>query len=112
MRCKPDIKYNKKEEDIKRLSEIQQEILNTIAPLLKQDGLLVYSTCTVDPEENEYVVKDFLYNHPNYQLDQSFFNELPTELQKSKGVSEFGLQLFPQDFQTDGFFLTRLIRKS
>jgi 16S rRNA (cytosine967-C5)-methyltransferase len=112
MRGKPDIKYNKKEEDIQRLSEIQQDILNTVAPLLKQGGLLVYSTCTVDPEENENVVKNFLYSHTNYQVDHSFFEELPTELQESKGVSKFGLQLFPQDFQTDGFFLTRLIRKT
>ncbi|WP_026906067.1 16S rRNA (cytosine(967)-C(5))-methyltransferase RsmB [Paucisalibacillus globulus] len=112
MRGKPDIKYNKKEEDIKRLSEIQQDILNTISPLLKQDGLLVYSTCTVDPAENEAVIKKFLKDNKNFQVDKNFFEELPTELRTSKGITPFGLQLFPQDFQTDGFFLTRLLRNS
>jgi 16S rRNA (cytosine967-C5)-methyltransferase len=112
MRGKPDIKYNKNEDDIKRLSEIQADILETVASLLKRGGLLVYSTCTVDPTENEEVVKEFLRNNRNYQIDETFFVELPTELKGLHGISEFGLQLFPQDFETDGFFLTRLIRNS
>ncbi|MFS0672385.1 16S rRNA (cytosine(967)-C(5))-methyltransferase RsmB [Ornithinibacillus sp. 179-J 7C1 HS] len=112
MRGKPDIKYNKSEEDIERLSEIQKEILSTIAPLLKPNGLLVYSTCTVDPSENEKVVQDFLSRNQNYEIDQEFFNELPSELKNAQGVTKYGLQLFPQNYQTDGFFLTRLMRKS
>lgn len=112
MRGKPDIKYNKREEDIVRLSEIQREILASIAPLLKVGGLLVYSTCTVDPAENEEVVKDFLASNNNYEIDASFFEELPKSIAQSEGLSSYGLQLFPQTFQTDGFFLTRLKRNS
>jgi 16S rRNA (cytosine967-C5)-methyltransferase len=110
MRGKPDIKYNKHEEDIERLAKIQLEILNTVSSLLKQDGLLVYSTCTVDPMENEEVVKEFLQTHPNYEVDKTFFEELPKNLNRSIGISEIGLQLFPQTYDTDGFFLTRLKR--
>ncbi|WP_337020431.1 16S rRNA (cytosine(967)-C(5))-methyltransferase RsmB [Oceanobacillus massiliensis] len=108
IRGKPEIKYDKREEDIHRLSEIQTEILESAAPLLKKDGLLIYSTCTVDAEENENVIKQFLLNNTGFQIDPSFFETLPSELKDSPGITEQGLQLFPQTFQTDGFFLTRL----
>ncbi|RLL45524.1 16S rRNA (cytosine(967)-C(5))-methyltransferase RsmB [Oceanobacillus piezotolerans] len=108
IRGKPEIKYNKNEEDVKRLSEIQLDILTHVAPLLKRDGLLIYSTCTVDVEENEQVVKEFLSNHPDFQVDPGFFEELPNAVQNASGITTFGLQLFPQSYNTDGFFLTRL----
>src|SRR5699024_751082 len=57
IRSKPDIKYNKRPEDIEKLKEIQFDILNEVAPLLKKDGKIVYSTCTVDKTENEGVVE-------------------------------------------------------
>ncbi len=60
MRRKPDMKYTKTEQDIERLSKIQQKLLASVAPLLKKGGILVYSTCTVDKEENENNVKAFL----------------------------------------------------
>ncbi|MFC4023202.1 16S rRNA (cytosine(967)-C(5))-methyltransferase RsmB [Oceanobacillus longus] len=108
IRGKPEIKYDKKEEDIQRLSEIQMDILENVAPLLKSNGLLIYSTCTVDVEENENVVKRFLANHLDFQVDEEFFETLPSDLKESPGITENGIQLFPQDYQTDGFFLTRL----
>lgn len=108
MRGKPEIKYNKKEEDINNLSKVQLEILNSVSPLLKMGGLLIYSTCTVDTAENENVVQAFLRSHPNFKVDETFFNDLPNETKGLTGISEYGFQLFPQDFQTDGFFLTRL----
>ncbi|MGJ9458808.1 16S rRNA (cytosine(967)-C(5))-methyltransferase RsmB [Oceanobacillus sp. CF4.6] len=108
IRGKPEIKYDKKEEDIQRLSVIQLDILENVAPLLKSNGLLIYSTCTVDVEENENVVKRFLANHLDFQVDEEFFETLPSDLKDSRGITENGLQLFPQDYQTDGFFLTRL----
>lgn len=108
MRGKPEIKYNKKEEDINNLSKVQREILDSVSPLLKIGGLLIYSTCTVDTSENENVVKVFLESHPNFKVDETFFDDLPDESKGLTGISEYGFQLFPQDFQTDGFFLTRL----
>ncbi|MDE1377003.1 methyltransferase domain-containing protein, partial [Bacillus licheniformis] len=56
IRRKPDLKYSKTPEDSARLAGIQLAILNEIAPLLKTDGTLVYSTCTMDPTENEQVM--------------------------------------------------------
>ncbi|WP_068672442.1 16S rRNA (cytosine(967)-C(5))-methyltransferase RsmB [Oceanobacillus sp. Castelsardo] len=108
MRGKPEIKYNKKEEDISNLSKVQLEILNSVSPLLKTGGLLIYSTCTVDTSENENVVQAFLKSHSNFKVDETFFSDLPNETKGLTGISKYGFQLFPQDFQTDGFFLTRL----
>ena len=105
------VKYNKSKEDIERLSIIQLDILNSVAPLLKKGGLLIYSTCTVDIDENEKVIKSFLDGQTSYEVDQRFFQSLPTILRKSEGISDVGLQLFPQTHQTDGFFISRLIKK-
>ncbi|MFD1849104.1 16S rRNA (cytosine(967)-C(5))-methyltransferase RsmB [Oceanobacillus bengalensis] len=107
IRGKPEIKYHKKEADIQRLSEIQLEILHSVSPLLKKGGLLIYSTCTVDIAENEKVVQEFLKDHPDYQLDEKFFEQLPDEAKSASGITTYGFQLFPQDFGTDGFFLAR-----
>ncbi|MFD1360287.1 16S rRNA (cytosine(967)-C(5))-methyltransferase RsmB [Lentibacillus salinarum] len=111
IRGKPDIKYHKQKEDIDQLARIQSEILEHVAPLLKKDGLLIYSTCTVDKTENDNVAANFLARHPDFILDTSFFEQLPPMIRQSPGCSEIGLQLFPQTFSTDGFFLTRIKRK-
>ncbi|KGX85725.1 16S rRNA (cytosine(967)-C(5))-methyltransferase RsmB [Pontibacillus marinus] len=108
VRGKPDIKYSKTTDDILALSNIQGELLDAVSSLLKENGKLVYSTCTVDHEENEKRIQQFLEDHPEYEVDQAFFDELPEEARDLPGITEWGLQLFPQDFDTDGFFLTRL----
>lgn len=110
VRGKPDIKYHKRQEDIHRLAKIQLDILTSVAPLLKKHGKLVYSTCTVDLEENEQVVETFLENHNNFAIDSNFFEDMPSELHGSDGHSSVGIQLFPQTLQTNGFFITRLTR--
>lgn len=111
IRGKPDIKYNKKESDINKLATIQFELLESIVHLLKKDGKLLYSTCTVDKVENEKVVQSFLLANPDYEIDPSFFTTLPVFLQDGPGISQVGLQIFPDDYQTDGFFLTRIQKK-
>ncbi|PKR78571.1 16S rRNA (cytosine(967)-C(5))-methyltransferase [Halalkalibacillus sediminis] len=108
LRSKPDIKYHKNVSDIEQLSTIQNELLHSVLPLMKKDGKLVYSTCTVDHAENEWQIDKVLKEFPELEVDQSFFDQLPKECQSLDGLSEFGLQIFPQDFQADGFFITRL----
>ncbi|MBP1950713.1 16S rRNA (cytosine(967)-C(5))-methyltransferase RsmB [Virgibacillus litoralis] len=110
IRGKPDIKYNKQENDIYQLSEIQSDIMEHIAPLLKKGGLLIYSTCTVDKNENEDVVEAFLEKNSDFILDTSLFEDLPEIITGSPGITEMGLQIYPQTFYTDGFFLTRLTK--
>lgn len=109
IRSKPDIKYNKHAGDIKKLQEVQLDILCHIAPLLKNGGKLVYSTCTVEEMENEEVVRIFLERNPEYSVDQCFFSEVK-EIEDRAHATAYGFQLFPQTIQSDGFFMTRLIK--
>jgi len=103
MRRKPDIKYQKQASDFTRLPMIQREILDSVAQTLKPGGLLVYSTCTILKEENQDVVESFLQDHPEFKLVPVVANELIT----SKLVDDM-LTLYPQDFMTDGFFISCL----
>ncbi|BAM47677.1 16S rRNA (cytosine(967)-C(5))-methyltransferase RsmB [Amphibacillus xylanus] len=111
IRTKPDIKYAKTAKDVDNLAHVQYELLEKIAPLLKKNGKLLYSTCTVDPTENEVVVTEFLINNQRYEVDPDFFKELPEFLNKEIEHLQVGIQIFPNEFNSDGFFLTRIRRK-
>ena len=96
---KPDIKYTKKEEDFSRLQDIQFDLLAQAAQLLKPEGILVYSTCTVDAQENRGTAERFLKAHPDMEKVKV---SLPEALNnKNTGF----VQIFPQDFGGDGFFI-------
>ncbi|SEP55933.1 16S rRNA (cytosine(967)-C(5))-methyltransferase RsmB [Piscibacillus halophilus] len=110
LRSKPDIKYHKTENDIYDLAEIQGQLLDSVLPLLKPNGTLVYSTCTVDRHENEEQIKKLLDHHPDFEIDQNFFEQLPLSCRQLDGISDYGIQIFPQDFNADGFFITRIKR--
>ena len=106
---KPDIRYKmteKKQEDIVKL---QRQILDTVWKYVKVGGTLVYSTCTIGAEENQYNLKWFLDNYP-FKLE-SIDPYLPEELQ-GKTTRAGYLQLLPGIHESDGFFLARLKRVS
>lgn len=109
MRRKPDMKYTKKEQDLYQLSTIQQNLLNSVSPLVKKGGILVYSTCTVDKEENENTVLKFLQEHPEFELDVSLKERMPEAIQPL--VTDGFLQILPQDIGSDGFFIAALRKK-
>ncbi len=104
---KPDIKYRMNEEEIAGLVKLQRKILHNAASYVKPGGTLIYSTCTVTPEENQENVRWFTENYP-YRLD-SLDPYLPEELH-SDSTAEGWLQLLPGVSKTDGFFLARLVR--
>lgn len=106
---KPDIRYKmteKKQEDIVKL---QRQILDTVWKYVKVGGTLVYSTCTIGAEENQYNLKWFLENYP-FRLE-SIDPYLPEKLQ-GKTTRAGYLQLLPGIHESDGFFLARLKRVS
>ncbi|MFC3882625.1 16S rRNA (cytosine(967)-C(5))-methyltransferase RsmB [Bacillus songklensis] len=109
MRRKPDLKYTKTEQDILQLARIQLQILEAVEPLLKKGGTLIYSTCTIDQEENKEVVEAFLKHHPDFGPDDTLTNRLPQAV--SEKVKDGQIQLFPDDFQTDGFYIACLRKK-
>jgi 16S rRNA (cytosine967-C5)-methyltransferase len=101
IRRKPDIKYTKKEEDFASLQTIQLRLLDEASKLIKPDGLIVYSTCTIDETENNGTVQAFLANHPEMVLDE--LNVLPNAYHHL--ITQGTIHIFPQDFNSDGFFV-------
>lgn len=69
MRRRVDLRWRIRAEEIQRLSEEQLKLLRQAAPRLKPGGTLVYSTCSLEPEENGEVVKRFLTEHPQFKLE-------------------------------------------
>lgn len=108
IRRKPDIKWGKTPEDIDALANVQTEILQSLAPLLRPGGKLVYSTCTIEREENEKVISLFLQENPDFSLDPTGRGRLPQALQSILHPQDTGVQLLPQYFGTDGFYLAAL----
>ncbi|WP_102692709.1 16S rRNA (cytosine(967)-C(5))-methyltransferase RsmB [Rummeliibacillus pycnus] len=107
IRRKPDIKYTKKEEDFESLQKIQLQLLNTAYTLLKNEGKMVYSTCTIDKMENNGTVEAFLQAHPDMELSKVEGIPEPLQALKTEGM----IQVFPQDFGSDGFFVATFRKK-
>lgn len=103
LRHKPEIKYEQSQQSIQSLVEIQLEILNNVKDNLKPGGTLVYSTCTIEQLENENVVYTFLKDNKDFEFD-TFEHPITGEKVKT-------MQVLPQDFNSDGFFITRIRRK-
>ncbi|MBU9720400.1 MULTISPECIES: 16S rRNA (cytosine(967)-C(5))-methyltransferase RsmB [Bacillaceae] len=107
---KPDLKWTKSADDVKRLSQIQLAILDAVWPLLKQGGRLVYSTCTVDMEENHEVISTFINNNDDSKLDKDMYKRLPDAFLNCSGLKPGMLQLFPGEKGTDGFFISSVCK--
>ncbi|HYQ86797.1 MAG TPA: 16S rRNA (cytosine(967)-C(5))-methyltransferase RsmB [Bacteroidota bacterium] len=105
LRKKPDIKWKREPEDIPKLAAQQLHLLERAAELVKPGGVLVYSTCTTEPEENIMQLKSFLERHPDYRLDDAskFVN-------KSVVTEEGYVETFPHRHHLDGSFAARLVR--
>jgi 16S rRNA (cytosine967-C5)-methyltransferase len=109
IRRKPDIKWHKWQEDVVAISDIQYDILCTAARLVAPGAKIVYSTCTVQPEENEQVIRRFVAEHPEWELDGTLAEDMPHVLREKYPTLEQGyLQILPHHFGTDGFFISRL----
>lgn len=112
IRRKPDLKWNKTASDIAHISALQGKLLQQVAKLLAPGGLLVYSTCTIEPEENQRIVERFVADHPGFELDRTLAADLPKQVTETIDAEKGYVQLLPSHFQSDGFFISRLKRKS
>lgn len=110
IRRKPDLKWSKGPEDVGAIAELQYQLLESVSRLLKKGGLLIYSTCTIEPEENGDLVRRFIARNPEYKLDETFTHDLPSELLKESVQSQGMMQILPHQYGSDGFFIARLIR--
>ena len=101
IRKKPDTRY-KKADDLFTLPVIQEAILDNAASYVRPGGTLIYSTCTILPEENEQVTAAFLASHSEFSRE-GFTMPAPV------GEAE-ELTLWPQRHETDGFYICRMKR--
>ena len=102
IRKKPDIRY-KDPKDLTQLPALQRGILENVSSYVRPGGTLIYSTCTILPEENQEVTADFLRQHPQFRLERF---TLPQPIGPRAGQ----LTLWPQRFGTDGFYICRMHR--
>ena len=103
IRKKPEIRF-KDPAALSQLPAIQRDILEGLAPCVRPGGVLVYSTCTVLARENEDVVRNFLRTHPDF-APEAFSLPLPAA-DTAGGMFTF----WPQEHETDGFFVCKLRR--
>ena len=106
---KPDIKYRLTGAAIDALVPVQKSILNACASCVKPGGLLVYSTCTLLPEENEKQIEAFLNLHPEFAPDGDD-KWLPEQLRVH--YKDGCIQILPGRDGIEGFFIARLRRKA
>jgi len=100
IRRHPDIKWLRRDSDIAELAGLQREILDAIWPRLKPNGVMVYATCSILPEENSQQIKAFLHDHPEAQLVETGSLEIP------------GRQNLPHAEDGDGFYYAKLIKSA
>lgn len=89
---KVDLKYHMNSSNMNELVGLQEEILNHLASFVKEEGYLIYSTCTINKNENTYQIQKFLETHPNYGLLEE-------------------IQILPSNIG-DGFYISKLQRKA
>lgn len=90
---KSDIKYHMQSSDMDTLIPLQQQILSCASEKVKIDGILVYSTCTLNKKENEKQIEAFLKNHEDFILEEQ-------------------QTVFPFTYHSDGFYMAKLRRRS
>lgn len=107
IRRRPDIRWNRRPEDLTAMPARQRALLACAAALLAPGGVLVYVTCSMEPEENEEVIKDFLLRHGAFRAS-SAAAWLPPPALALVGPDGF-FRTTPLD-RLDGFFAARLVR--
>ena len=105
IRKNPDVKYRHTEEDLLTYKAKQAELLRTVSRLLKRGGTLVYSVCSMEPEEGEETVNEFLKAAPDFRM-------IDTEVTFLRDFIDGGLlKTYPHRHHMDGFFGASLCRK-
>lgn len=102
---KPDIKWKKDLFDLKGIINTQQKLLHKAAQLVKPGGVLVYSTCSIEPEENIGIVKKFLETHSDFKLVNAS-DKFPPEILDENGC----VQTFPHRHKMDGAFAAKFVK--
>ena len=109
IRRRPEIKWNRVEKDIENITDIQKKILNNGSKYLKSGGVLVYSTCTIEKDENLNLVANFVRNNDNFEF--CGFDHLLNSNENMKTAKEGYIEIYPHVHDMDGFFIAKLTKK-
>lgn len=110
IRRKPDIKWTRNANDLAEIVKLQEKILKSSSSYVKPGGVLVYSTCTIEPKENEEQVNKFLQANREFELeDISEF--IPEGLIKATAKEGY-IQLYTNTDGIDGFFISKMRKRS
>ena len=101
---RPDIRWRQQPQQLAELAQLQGELLAQAANWVKPGGILVYATCTLNPQENEQVIQAFLESRANWQLQPP-----PADSPAAAFLTPSGwLKIWPHRHDLDGFFLVKL----
>ena len=103
----PDARWRLKPSDLAVMGALQRAIIRSAATLVRPGGLLVYSTCSLEPEENDAQVESFLADHPDFALEPPPEGAVP-----AAALDAGRLRVLPQRHGTDGAFAARLRRSA
>ncbi len=104
---KPEIKWFKNPKDLEGIINIQRKMIEVASKYVKKEGVLMYTTCTINKDENEGIIREFLKRNKDFEIegiDSNTFSHL--EIQNNDGM----ITIFPSEI-TNGFFITRLRRR-
>jgi 16S rRNA (cytosine967-C5)-methyltransferase len=108
IRRRPEIKWRRQPSDLVQAAALQRELLAGVARAVAGGGVLVYSTCSLEPEETDEVIGAFLDTHPDFALEAPGPALRPFCDPRTEGI----LRAWPHRHDTDGFFVARLRRTS
>ncbi len=101
-----DLRWQRQPEDFAALTRLQSEILAHAGELVKPGGRLIYSTCTIDVEENERILQAFLQAHPGFELEDA-----TGKVDAAFVTPEGFVRTFPHRHQVDGTFAARMRKR-
>lgn len=107
LQARPDLRWRVRPEQVDELVQTQAAILAAGAAVLRPGGVLVYSTCTISPAENEHQIAAFLQSHPDFELDEL----APHPALGTRVMDGHALLTLPHRDRTAGFFVARLRRR-
>ncbi len=105
IRKKPEIKWSKHIKNIENLVHIQRKIMDNASKYLKKGGVLVYSTCTLNKEENEGNIQWFIENHPEFQIQPISYGDFNNIIYSDSGY----ITILPNEYM-DGFFIAKILK--
>ena len=105
IRKKPEIKWSKHISNKDDIIITQRKIMDNASKYVKKDGLIVYSTCTLNKEENEENIEWFIETHPEFEIKPSFYGKFDNIIYSDKGY----VTIFPNEYM-DGFFIAKILK--